>query len=127
MKPLLTLVALLAPAAPCLAESRAVLVVVTQDKDGKAAVTVYSDDKPDRRRAVTVDEACKAVAAMKGWGSAVNVFVVTDRPLGRKDRKALFDAIDDNPWLELSYYGREAPKNLAEYFLKPEKPVPTSG
>ena len=49
MKPLLTMAAVLALAAPALAESRSVLVVVTHDKDGKAAVTVHSDDKQDRR------------------------------------------------------------------------------
>jgi hypothetical protein len=123
MKPALALVAVLTLTAPALAESRSVLVVVTHDKDGKAIITVHSDDKVDRREATTVDEACKAVAGMKGWGSVVSVYVVIDHPLSRKNRKALFDAIDANAWLNLSYYGPEAPKNLADYFLKP-KPVP---
>lgn len=111
--------ALLASAPQVRAESRSVLLVVTHDKDGKATVAVHSDDKQDRREAATVEEACKAVAGMKGWGSTVRVSVATDRALARKDRKALFDAIDGNAWLDLSSYGREAPKNLAEHFLKP--------
>ncbi|HJZ53760.1 MAG TPA: hypothetical protein VKE74_02320 [Gemmataceae bacterium] len=121
MKPSLALAAVLTLAASALAESRSVLVVVAHDTDGKAKVTIYSDDKQDSRDAVTVEEACKAVAGMKGWGSTVGVYLVTDRPLSRKDRKALFDAVDANDWLDLSYYGREAPKNLADHFLKPEE------
>jgi hypothetical protein len=119
MQRLLAVSAVLALAAPALAESRSVLVVTTHDKDGKAKVTVHSDDRQDRRQEVPVGEACKAVAAMRGWGSTVGVYVVTDRPLSRTDRKALFEAIDANHWLDLSYYGREAPKNLADHFLRP--------
>ena len=118
MKPVLTLAVVLILTAPALAESQSVLVVVTHDKDGKATLTVHSDDKHDRRAIATLDEACKAVAGMKGWGSTVHVYVVTDRSLARKDRKALFDAIEANAWLDLSYYGPEAPKNLTDYFLK---------
>jgi hypothetical protein len=118
LKALLSLAAVLAVSAPALAESRSVLIVVTHDKDGMATVSVYSDDARDRRTAVTVGEACKAVAGMKGWGSAVGVYVVTDRAMARKDRRALFDAIDDNLWLDLTSYGTETPKHLAEYFLK---------
>ncbi|HJZ58528.1 MAG TPA: hypothetical protein VKE74_26540 [Gemmataceae bacterium] len=121
MKPSLALAAVLALVAPALAESRSVLLVVAHDTDGKAMVTIHSDDKQDRRDGATVGEACRAVAGMKGWGSTVGVYVVTDRPLSRKDRRALFDAIDANAWLDLSYYGRETPKNLADHFLEPEE------
>jgi hypothetical protein len=127
MKTVLTLAAALALAAPALAETRSVLVVVKHDTQGKAAVTVYSDEKQDRREAATVDEACKAVAGMKGWGSTVNVHVVTDRTLARKNRKALFDAIDDNRWLDLASYGPAAPKTLTEHFLKPVPERPGVG
>lgn len=121
MKPLLTLTVVLALSAPARAESRSVLLVVTHDKAGKATVAVHSDDTADRRAAATIEEACKAVAGMKGWGSVVNVSVVTDRRMSRKDRKALFDAIDGNAWLDLASYGPEAPKHLADHFLKPEE------
>lgn len=121
MKPAMALFVVLLWTTPGLAESRPVLVVVTHDKDAKAQLTIHSDDKPDRREAATVAEACKAVAGMKGWGSAVSVSVVTDRALSKKDRKALFDAIDANAWLDLVYYGRDVPKSLADHFLPPEK------
>lgn len=123
MKTALTLAAVFALSAPALAESRSVLIVVSHGKDGKSTVTVHSDDKGDRREAAMVGEACKAVSEMRGWGSTVNVYVVTDRPLAGTDRKALFDAIDANAWLDLSYYGRQPPKNLANHFLKPAKRV----
>lgn len=118
MKFALSLAVVLACSAPALAESRSVLIVVTHDRDAKATVSVYSDDTEDRRAAVTVGEACKAVSGMKGWGSIVSVHVVTDRAMAKKDRRALFDAIDDNLWLDLTSYGTETPKHLAEYFLK---------
>ena len=121
MKPLLALLAVLVWTAPGFAESRSVLVVVAHDEGGKAQVAIHSDDKRDRRDAATVAEACEAVAGMKGWGSVVGVSVVTDRPLAKKDRKALFDAIDANAGLDLAHYGREAPKHLADHFLKPEQ------
>src|SRR5947209_5807848 len=101
MKPVLALLAVVVWTAPGFAESRSVLVVVTHDKDGKAQVAIHSDDKQDGRGAGTVAEACKAVAGMKGWGSVVSLSVVTDRTLAKKDRKALFDAIDANAWLDL--------------------------
>jgi hypothetical protein len=119
MKPLLVVSAVLALAAPALAEGRSVLVVLAHDRDGQVTAAVHSDDKKDARKEASVGEACKAVAAMTGWGSTVRVYVVTDRPLARADRKALFDAIDGNHWLDLAFYGREAPKNLADHFLKP--------
>ena len=119
MRRLLAVSAALALAAPALAEGRSVLVVLTHDQDGTVTAAVHSDDERDRRTGATVGEACRAVAGMRGWGSTVNVYVVTDRPLSRADRKALFDAIDGNHWLDLASYGRAAPKNLADHFLKP--------
>jgi hypothetical protein len=75
MKPLLVVSAVFALAAPALAEGRSVLVVTTHDTDGPVKVTVHSDDERDRRKEVTVGEACTAVAGMRGWGSTVNVYV----------------------------------------------------
>src|SRR5688500_3598819 len=121
MRLALTLFAVLLWSAPGFAESRSVLLVVTHDKGGQPQGMIHSDDKADRREAATVAEACKAVAGMKGWGSVVSVSVVTDRTLLKKDRKALFDTIDANAWLDLTYYGRDTPKNLADHFLPPEK------
>lgn len=121
MRPALALLLVLVWSATGFAESRSVLVVVIHDQEGKAQVAIHSDDKQDRREAATVTEACKAVAGMKGWGSVVSVSVVTDRTLSKKDRKALFDAIDANVWLDLAHYGRDTPKNLADHFLKPEQ------
>lgn len=102
MKPSLTLVAAPCSAGAAFAESRSVLVVVTHGKDGKVTVAIHSDDKEDRREVATVEEACKAISDMKGWGSTVSVSVVTGQRMARKDRKALLDAIDTNAWLDLA-------------------------
>ena len=117
MKSWLAIATVLLTISPLFAESRSVLVVVTHGKDGRAKAAVYSDDKQDRRAAGTVEEACKAIAGMKGWGSLVRVYVVTDQPMARKDRMAVFEAIDSNNWLDLSYYGPQAPRNLIDHFL----------
>jgi hypothetical protein len=118
MKLLLTIATVLLLASPALAESRSILVVVTHDMAGKAKAAVYSDEKAERRDAGPVEEACKALAGAHGKGSVISVYVVTDQPMNRNDRKALFAAIDDSALRELAYYGPEAPKHLAERFLK---------
>ena len=126
MKSVLAFVAVLPLSAPASAESRSVLVVVTHDKDGKATAAVYSDEQRERRAAGPVEEACKAISGVPGKGSIVSVHVVTDQPMGKRDRKALFATIDDSVRLELAYYGPETPKHLAERFLKPP-PTPGPG
>ncbi len=105
------------------AESRTVLVVVKQEKDKKASVTIYSDEKKEQKSAVAVDEAAKVIGEMKGWGSAVGVYVTSDRGVARADVKKLLDAINDNLWLELQYFGREVPKIVADHFLKTARDV----
>src|SRR3954468_12081501 len=98
MKTLLSLAVSLLLAGPALAEYRVVLIRVSHTKEGKPLVTIRSDDKQDRTETASVDEACKAIKQMKGWGSAVGVFVVTDRGLKGPEAKKLLGAILDNVW-----------------------------
>ena len=118
MKTLLSLVVGLMLAGPVLAEYRVVLIRVSHTKEGKALVTIRSDDKQDRTESASVDEACKAIRQMKGWGSAVGVHVVTDRSLKGPEAKQLLGAILDNVWLGLISLGQEMPKGVAAEWLK---------
>jgi hypothetical protein len=102
------------------AESRTVLVQVKQDKDKKASVTIYSDEKKEQRSAVSVDEAVRVIGDMKGWGSSVGVYVTSDQSVSRSNSKRLLAAINDNPWLQLEYLGHEVPKVVGDHFLKRE-------
>lgn len=99
------------------AETRGVLILVKQHGDGKASVTIYSEEKQDRRSAVSVAAAVKALAGMRGWGSKVNVYVTSDRGGRRDDVRKLLGAILDNGWLDLEFFGREVPKGIGGRFL----------
>jgi hypothetical protein len=118
MKTLLTLAVGLVLIGPARAEYRVVLIRVAHAKDGKEAVTIRSDAKADRREAVSVDEACKAIKQMTGWGSAVGVFVVSDRGLAGPEAKKLLGTILDNWQLTLVSLGQEVPKGLPAEWLK---------
>jgi len=119
LKPILAGLALLFATSQVRAEYRTVLIQVKQDKEKKkTTVTIHSDEEKEQKTAISVDEAVKILANMKGWGSSVGVYIAAERLLEREDRKKLLDAVDDNIWLELEYFGREVPKNVADHFLK---------
>jgi hypothetical protein len=83
-------------------------------------VSIDSDVKEERRKEVTVEEAAKVVAGMKGWGSAVGVYILADG-VGSFANKPLLKALCDNAWLELVYLGPDLPKHLTEHFSRLEK------
>ena len=120
VKPLLAGLALLLFVSHARAESRVVLIQTKQDKDQKTSVTIYSAEKQEQKSAVSVEEAVKVIAGMKGWGSTVGVYVASDGKLPRAERKTLLAAIDGNVWLDLKYFGREVPKGVGDHFLKGE-------
>ena len=103
------------------AEFRTILVRIKLGDNKKPSVTIYSDDAPDRRTATTVDDAAKAIRAMKGWGSSVGVYVTSDRAIRGDELKTLFGAIADNAWLELEFFGRDVPRHVGDHFLKKER------
>ena len=76
-------VALLFPVSQARADSRTVLVQVKQSPDSKDLVTIHSDDASERKSAVSVDEAVKALTDMKSFGH-VGVYVVTEGPRPRR-------------------------------------------
>ena len=108
------------------AEYRTVLVQVKQDKDHKASVAIHSDEKKEQRSAVSVDDAVKVIGEMKGWGSRVGVYVTSERAVPRADLKKLLAAVNDNPWLDLEYFGREVPRVVADHYLRGAQEPPLS-
>jgi hypothetical protein len=99
------------------ADDRMVLVQVKGEKDKKVSVTIYSDQQEERQSAISVDEAVKRIAEMKSWGKC-DVYVTSDGCAWRGDVKKLLAAIIDNYWLNLEYFGHEAPKKVAGNFLQ---------
>jgi hypothetical protein len=99
------------------AEYRTVLIQVKRGNDKSAAVTIYSDEKTERRSAASIAEAVKVINSMAGWGSKVGVYVVSDRALPRAGLHKLLRAIHDNHWLDLEYFGRDVPKVVGDHFL----------
>jgi uncharacterized protein (TIGR03066 family) len=118
MKLILAGLAVLVVVSQTHAEYRTVLVQVKQDKDKKASVAIHSDEKKEQKSAVSVDDAVKVIGEMKGRGSQVGVYLSPDRAVPGADLKKLLAAVNDNPWLDLEYFGREVPKVVADHFLK---------
>jgi hypothetical protein len=116
-RPVALALALLVSTSAARAEYRTVLVRVKKGKDNTALVTVYSDEKKEQKSAITVEEAVKVISGMKGWCSAVGVYVASDRGVSRPDLKQLFTAVNDNVWLNLEYFGGEVPKVVGDHFL----------
>jgi hypothetical protein len=122
MKPVKTILASLAllfVVSQARAEYRTVLVQVKQDKDKKASVTIYSDEKKEQKSAVSMDEALKVLSAMQGWGSSVGVYITSEGRMPHTDLKKLLVTIADNIQLDLFYFGDDAPKVVGDHFLQP--------
>jgi hypothetical protein len=120
MKQIVAALALLFLVSPARADSRKVLVQVKQGEDMKTLVTIHSDDAAERKSAVSVDEAVKALASMKSWGYA-GVYVVAEGNIRGDDLKKLLGAVIDNHWVHLKYFGHQVPKVVGDYFLKEPK------
>jgi hypothetical protein len=120
-QPLFTVIlALLFSSAVARAESRTVLIQIKKDKGGKTVVAIHSDVRKEQKKAVSVDEAVKVIAGMKGWGSMVGAYVQWDRSAPRGDVKKLLGAILDNIWLDLHHFGPDVPSVVGDHFLKTE-------
>ncbi len=126
---------LLSSAVQARAESRSVLILV-EHKDDKPRVTIRSAEEKERKADVSIDEACAVIKEMKGWGSIVHVFVVSERRLPRDAFKKLIAAINDNAWLELAYLRQGRSKSFVDRYLKtqgveqpaaPARPPPGNG
>jgi hypothetical protein len=116
MKPLVVGLTLLLAAGQASAEYRTVLIQVKQDKDRKTVVTISSDEAKERKSAISPDEAVKVIAGMRGWGSAVGVYVVSDRTVSPADYKKVLTAIRANWWLGVVYSDHVMPKYLWDHF-----------
>ena len=103
------------------AEYRTIFILVKQGENKKLSVTIHSDDVKDRKAAVGVDEAVKAITGLEGWGSGVGIHIPSERGVRGDELKNLLVAITDNHWLELESFGRTVPKQIGDHFLKQDR------
>jgi len=108
------------------AETRAVSISITQTKEKKSVVSIWSDEKSEVRTNVSLDEARLVVQQMKGWGSAVMVFVVADSPASLPAVQDVLKDASANTWLVLSYLRVGDPKS-GETFAKSRSIEPPAG
>ncbi len=97
------------------AELRTIALDVHQTKDKTVKVSMYSDVKEERQKDLSVAEATKILKKAKGWGSSVEVAVVT-RAGDLSAYLPLLQAISDNIWLDLVILKRK--DGLGERILK---------
>ena len=91
---------------------------VTSEKVWKVIKKRLAKEKKEQKAAVSVDDTVKVIGEMKGWGSQVGIYLTPDRAVPGADLKKLLAAVNDNPWLDLEYFGREVPKVVTDHFLK---------
>ena len=96
----LTIAVLLFPAV-ARAELRTIAVEVFQAEDKTVKVNIHSEAKGESRKAVSVAEAAKILKQAKGWGSSVEVAIVTDGA-DLSQYMPLVQAIAENTWLDLA-------------------------
>lgn len=109
------------------AEYRIVLIDVKQIEGKTPTVSIRSEDKADLVENVSVDAAIKVIDKMRGWGSAVGVYVAADKGVSRTDQYKILSAVMKNAVLDLEHFGQEIPKDIAARLpvkTPVEKPVP---
>jgi hypothetical protein len=96
--------------APVHAESRIVGVKVTWSPNPQSGVfeggarirvSIFSEVKGENQRSISVEDAAKILRRAEGWGSMVEVGIVTNAQLA--DYLPILQAISQNGWLNLAF------------------------
>ena len=98
------------------AELRTIALDVHQAKDKSVRVSVYSEVKEEKQNDISVAEATEILKKAKGWGSAVEVAIITDGVVDLSVYLPLLQAIADNGWLDLAILKQR--RGLAEHIFK---------
>jgi hypothetical protein len=98
------------------AELRTIALDVHQAKDKIVKVSMYSDVKEEKQEDVSVAESTEILKRAKGWGSSVQVAIITDGNVDLSAYLPLFQAISDNIWLDLAILKQR--RGLGEQILK---------
>ena len=97
------------------AESRAIALDVSRGTDKSVTVSIYSDVKSEQKNGVSVPDAATILKNAKGWGSNVEIAIVTDG-VQLRDYFQLVQAINENIYLNLAII--KARRDLGEHILK---------
>ena len=84
------------------AELRTIALDVHQAKDKSVQVSMYSDVKEEKQKDIAVAEATEILKKSKGWGSSVEVAIITDGNVDLSVYLPLLQAIANNPRLDLA-------------------------
>jgi hypothetical protein len=92
------------------AELRVVGIKVTQD--GQATkVSIYSEQKEEQKREISVSEALDVIKSIKGSGSTVLIGMKNEK-VSLASYLPLLDAISENVWTELEFVDSGSPDFL---------------
>lgn len=110
---------------PAFAEDRSI-VVWLDPQQIPPKLTIYSDEKTESKRGVSLSDAAMILRGAQGWGSAVSVFILSETPVETKDYVVLLEGMKENEWLiltaiEVSQGGKfsERAARLLKYFKIP--------
>jgi hypothetical protein len=84
------------------AELRSIALDVHQAKDKSVQVSMYSDVKEEKQKDISVAKATEILKKSKGWGSAIEVAIITDGNVDLSVYLPLLQAIANNTWLDLA-------------------------
>lgn len=98
------------------AELRTIALDVHQTKDKTVKVSMYSDVNEEKQEDVSVAEATEVLKRAKGWGSSVEVAIITDGKVDLSAYLPLLQTISDNIWLDLAILKQR--RGLGEHILK---------
>ena len=98
------------------AELRTIALDVHQAKDKSVLVSMYSDVKEEKQKDISVAEATEILKKSKGWGSSVEVAIITDGNVDLSVYLPLLQTIADNAWLDLAIL--KLRRGMGDHILK---------
>jgi hypothetical protein len=116
------LLSLIAFATSAFAESRSIVVWLDRPEQGPSTATVYSDEKKENNKNIDLPTAAAILKQAQGWGSAVSVFILSDRSIETRDYIILLEGMKENGWLQLTSievsHDRSSFSGTASHLLK---------
>jgi len=98
------------------AELRTIAIDVHRAKDKTVKVSVYSDVKEEKQKDISVAKATEIIKKAKGWGSSVEVAIITDGNVDLSVYLPLLQAIAKNAWLDLAIL--KPRRGMGDHILK---------
>ncbi len=112
---IIVLLAFLSAATAAHAETRGILVEVTPAPEvtppavvhyRPGRVNIYSDEKSEQKRDVSIAEAADVLRAARGWGSSAYLDIVFHHVIVPEDLIGILEGVKGNRDLDVGYIGR---------------------